>query len=153
LNNPKRGNLTSFYIKPTANSPAKPDISLNGNIFTDPADVQTIFDKQVDRVHYEVQDWDCEVLNTNYNVGAEDSRLGPDKDGKKISILLMVSGSVKYWNNIGSTGGVGDGGEPVDPRGFTETIVLVPNLAAYGPKALKGEKKWLIQSQNFRLVF
>jgi len=28
----------------------------------------------------------------------------------------------------------------------------VPNREAHGPKAARGAKKWLIQSQNFRIV-
>jgi len=144
LNNMKHGrsSLTSFYVTPVPGSPLQADISLNGNIVADPADLQAIFEKQVARAHYEVQSFDCHVLNTNFNVGAEDRMLGPDKDGRKMSILVIVSGSVKYWK---------DGAEG-DLRGFTETVVLVPNWAALGSKAAKGEKKWLIQSQNFRLV-
>jgi len=64
------------------------------------------------------------------------------KDGRKMSILVMVNGSVKYFkeNTDGET------------RGFTESFVLIPNLEAQGPKAAKGAKRWLIQSQTFRLV-
>jgi len=134
--------LTSFYIKPTPTSPRQADISLNGNILADPEELQAIFEKQVSRAHYEVQSFDCHVLNTNYNVGADDNMLGPDKGGRKMSILVMVSGSVRYWK---------EGGEG-ETRGFTENIVLVPNWEAHGPKAARGDKKWLIQSQNFRLV-
>jgi NTF2-related export protein 1/2 len=89
-----------------------------------------------------VGSYDCQVINTNYNVGTDESRLGPEKDGKKMSILVMVSGSVRYWKD----------GADSETRGFTENVVLVPNLEAHGPKAARGEKKWLIQSQNFRLV-
>ncbi|TAQ85615.1 hypothetical protein B7494_g6056 [Chlorociboria aeruginascens] len=140
LNTPKaRSTLPGFYITPTATSPLQPDISLNGNIIPTPKDLQDIFEKQVDRSHYEVQSFDCQVLNTNYNVGAPEQLLGPKADGKKISILVFVSGSVRYWKE----------GVDGDTRGFTENFVLVPN---WDVKA-KGDKKWLIQSQNFRLVF
>jgi NTF2-related export protein 1/2 len=143
INNQRlRANLPSFYIKPTPASPLKPDISMNGNIIADPAELQTIFEKQIDKTHYEVQSFDCHVLNTNYNVGANEAALGPDKTGKKMSIMVMISGSTKYWK---------DGGDG-EVRGFTENIVLVPNWEAQSPKAAKGAKRWLIQSQNFRLV-
>ena len=115
---------------------------MNGNIVADPAELQAIFEKLVSRAQYDVTSFDCHALNTNYNVGADESKLGPDKDGKKMSVLVMISGSVRYWK---------DGGQG-ETRGFTENIVLVPNWEAQGPKAARGDKKWLIQSQNFRLV-
>ena len=129
-------------MKPTPSSLLLADISLNGNVVADPEELQTIFEKKVDRAHYEVQSFDCQVLNTNYNVGADESMVGPDKTGKKMSILVMVSGSVRYWKDAG------DG----DIRGFTESVVLVPNWATLKPRPARGEKKWLIQSQTFRLV-
>jgi NTF2-related export protein 1/2 len=108
----------------------------------DPTQLQSIFETQVAKAHYEVQSFDCQVINTNYNVGVDESKLGPNKEGKKMSILVMVNGSVKYFkeNTDGET------------RGFTESVVLVPNFVAQGPKAPKGAKRWLIQSQTFRLV-
>jgi NTF2-related export protein 1/2 len=143
LNSPKgRAHLTEFYIKPTESSPLQPDITLNGNTVADAAQLQSIFENQVSKAQYEVQSFDCQVVNTNYNVGVDESRLGPNKDGRKMSILVMVNGSVKYFkeNTDGET------------RGFTESVVLIPNLEAQGPKAAKGAKRWLIQSQTFRLV-
>jgi NTF2-related export protein 1/2 len=134
--------LTEFYIKPTPASPLPADITLNGNTISDPAELQAIFENQVSKCLYEAQSFDCQVLNTNYNVGIDESSLGPNKDGKKMSIMVMVSGSVKYYK---------DGAEG-ETRGFTENFMLVPNLEAQGPKAPRGAKKWLIQSQTFRLV-
>lgn len=75
-------------------------------------------------------------------MGTSESQLGPDKNGKKMSILVLVSGSAKYWKD----------GADSEVRGFTENVVLVPNWEAQSPNAAKGERKWLIQSQNFRLV-
>ena len=133
-------NLTSFYIKPNSSSP-QADISLNGKIVPDPEQLQNIFQTEVGKCSYDCQSYDCQVLNTNYNVGAPENMLAPNKDGKKLSILLMVSGGVKYMDSSDS-----------EVRGFTENFVLVPNWNAQGPKAPKGLKKWLVQSQTFRLV-
>lgn len=141
LNKEGRSGVTSFYLKPTSTRPIKPDISINGNVFDDPTQVPATYDKSTGRAHYDVQSFDCQVLNTNYNIGAEDNGLNIDKDGKKLSVLVMVSGGVKY---------VKDGGD--EHRGFTESITLAPNWDALNSKASKGEKKWLISSQNFRLV-
>lgn len=89
-----------------------------------------------------MQSFDCHVLNPSYTVGAPEGTLGPDKDGRRMSIVVMVSGSVKYFE---------EGGEG-ELRGFTDNLILVPNWDAQGPKASKGTRKWLIQNQTFRLV-
>lgn len=44
-------------------------------------------------------------------------------------------------------------GEEGDVRGFVDNVLLVPNWDSHGPKAPKGLKKWLVQTQNFRLIF
>lgn len=58
--------------------------------------------------------------------------------------MVMVNGQVKYTSKSGNEG---------EERIFVENFVLVPNMEARNPKAPKGIKKWLIQSQVFRLVF
>lgn len=90
-----------------------------------------------------MQSYDTHVINPNYNIGVEESKLGADKDGRKISIVVMVNGQVKYSSK---------GGDEGEERGFVENFVLVPNMEARNPKAPRGIKKWLIQSQVFRLV-
>ena len=116
------------------------DISLNGNVIPDPNAIQNFFETQMPKAHYEVQSYDVQVLNANYNVGVADDALGPDSKGNKMSMLVLVSGYVKY----------GDTKDAV-MRGFTETLVLVPNQESIKSKA-RGIKSHLIQSQNFRLV-
>ncbi|KAH6673191.1 hypothetical protein B0J14DRAFT_65971 [Halenospora varia] len=127
-----------FYVKNNPASPLKPDISLNGNVITDIGDVEAVFEKLPAKTHYEVQSFDCHTLNANYNVGAPDDSLDLNKNGRKMSILVMVSGSVRY----------GDGGET---HGFTDNVVLVPNWEVLS-KSAKGGKRWLIQSQTLRVV-
>lgn len=114
---------------------------MNGNVVADPEIFQQTLDKQKERPKYEVQSYDAHVLNDNYSIGAEDSALGPDKTGKKMSILVMCSGSVKYTL---------EGGDEI--RAFTESVILVPNWETHKPNAAKGLKRWLIASQTFRLV-
>lgn len=138
--NANRSQISSFYLQPTAASPLGADISLNGNVIPDPNAIQTFFETQMPKAHYEAQSYDAQVLNTNYNVGVADEALGPDNKGNKMSLLLLVSGYVKY----------GDTKEAV-MRGFTESLVLVPNPESVKSKG-RGGKSHLIQSQNFRLV-
>ena len=139
-NSTERATLASFYIQPTPLSPLPADISLNGNIVQSPLDLQNIFLDTIPAAHYEVQSFDCHVLNTNYNIGANDTDFAPDATGRKMCIALIVSGYVKY-------------GEARDTkmRGFTENFILVPNFQA-GIGSPHDMKKWLIQSQNFRIV-
>jgi NTF2-related export protein 1/2 len=139
--NSNRSTISSFYLQPTATSPLSADISLNGNVIPDPKAIQNFFETQMPKAHYEVQSYDVQVLNPNYNIGVADDALGPDKSGAKMSLLILVSGNVRY------------GGEIKDAvmRGFTETVILVPNPESAKQKG-RGAKGWLIQSQNFRLV-
>jgi NTF2-related export protein 1/2 len=130
--------IPDFYVKPNPDSPLKPDISLNGNLISSPSDLEAVFAKQPPKTHYEVQSFDCHVLNHNYNVGAPDNVLEMNKQGKKMSIMVTVSGSVRY----------GDG---ADTQGFMDSLVLVPNWEVYG-KLPKVKRRWVIQSQTFRLV-
>jgi NTF2-related export protein 1/2 len=81
-------------------------------------------------------------VNTNFNVGADESILAGQQDGRKMSIMVMVSGSVRYWKD----------GADSETRGFMENFLLVPNWDAHKPNAAKGEKRWLVQTQTFRLV-
>lgn len=124
----------------------KPDITLNGKVIADISELEKVFNENVDQCHYDATSFDVQVINTNYNVGAPETGLGPDKDGKKMSMLVMVSGGVRYWQD-----GL-DRPEEEESDGFVETFIIVPNRAAYSPKAPKTTKRWLIQSQNFRIV-
>ncbi|KAF4626612.1 hypothetical protein G7Y89_g11550 [Cudoniella acicularis] len=133
--------LSTFYVKNDPSSPLKPDISLNGNLITDTTELETVFERQPAKTHYEVLSFDCHTLNSNYNVGAPNDLLEMNKLGKKMSILVMVSGSVRY----------GEGGET---KGFTDNVVLVPNWELFGKSPKNNlKKKWLVQTQKLRVVF
>lgn len=118
------------------------NLTINGTVIPTPVDLCKLLAEKLQKCSYEVQSFDCSVINTNYNVGVDESKLSPEKDGKKSSVLVLVSGTVRYW------GGDSEG----ETRGFTETVVLVPNLDAYSPRAPKDSKRWLIQSQTFRII-
>lgn len=89
--------------------------------------------------HYEVQSFDCQIINRAYpSVTASGVKSSDQMTVKDMSVLVIVSGHVRY-------------GESRDQpqRGFSETFVLVPNPSSDREKR---RKDWLIQSQNFRLV-
>ncbi|KAK2789914.1 hypothetical protein FQN53_000967 [Emmonsiellopsis sp. PD_33] len=134
-----RATIASFY------APTTSKILFNGNIVADGASVQEIFTKQMPPARYEVQSYDCQIINLNYPGLASSSRPSSTALAKNMSLLVTVSGYVAF----------GETREPreLSNRGFSETFVLVPNpqAEAGGPKA-RGRKHWLIQSQNFRLV-
>lgn len=117
-----------------------PTISFNGNSVPNGAAVQEIFMNQMPPSKYEVQSFDCHVINPNYV--APDAPENPKSIKSHISILVLISGAVRYSENRG------------DPqRGFSETFVLVPNPQATNQKGGgKAVKDFLIQSQNFRVV-
>lgn len=131
--------LSSFYIKPSPSHPLQPRITINGNIIKDPETFAAILARQRERPEYEVKSFDAHALNHNYSVGADDTR--PDKDGKKMSIMVVCNGDVKYT--------LGGG---IEQHNFTESIVLVPNWETHKPNAARGLQKWLIASHNFRHV-
>ncbi|KAL9635623.1 MAG: hypothetical protein Q9164_003337 [Protoblastenia rupestris] len=137
--NSHRNQITTFYT-PTATMPdgkPLPIIVWNGNVIPDPASLQKLFEEQMPRSYYDVQDYDCHVLNPNY---VAEGTQGSNTPGKNMTILVTVSGYVKYGES-----------RSVTARGFSENFVLVPNTAAANTRG-KHLKEWLIQSQNFRLV-
>ncbi|PGH15664.1 hypothetical protein AJ79_02258 [Helicocarpus griseus UAMH5409] len=138
-----RSTIGSFY----APTPTISKILFNGNVVADGPSVQEIFTNQMPAAHYEVQSYDCQIINLNYpGPAAAAEAAGKPLTGmaaaRNMSLLVTVSGSVRF----------GEEREPGDlsNRGFSETFVLVPS----GETGLKGrgKKHWLIQSQNFRLV-
>lgn len=142
--NTSRENIASFYLPATTMADGKslPVILFNGNSIEGPTAMQTMFKDKMPESHYEVQSYDCHVLNANYvPQGAKGANA---ETGKNMVILLSVNGSVRY----------GDVKSTLNPvrKGFSESIVLVPNPAAVDSKRGKPVKDWLIQSQNFRLV-
>lgn len=117
-----------------------PAITYNGNVVPTAADMQKMFQEQVPAACYEVQSYDCQVINPNYIAANSDRAVSTT--GKNMTILVTVSGYVKY-------GGARDAAT----RGFSESFVLVPNHDVAKVKSQgKKFKDWLIQSQTFRLV-
>jgi NTF2-related export protein 1/2 len=128
-------------MPPTTDSDGKtlPILVFNGNVIPDPPSMQVMFEKEMPSTTYEVQAFDSQVLNPNYNAAGP----GPysPESGKNMSILISVSGWVRF----------GDSKEaPI--RGFSESFVLVPNSGATAAKSKGSSRNWLIQSQTFRLV-
>ncbi|KAI9834824.1 MAG: hypothetical protein M1819_002732 [Sarea resinae] len=136
-----RETLSSYYIPPSAMPDGKPlpAIVFNGNVIPDPATFQNMFVKEMPPTHYEVQSFDCQVLNPNLLAGGPDANTGGS--GKNMTILLVVSGYVRI-------------GEPREGpmRGFSDSIVLVPNPDKTAEKGRAPRSKWLIQSQTSRFV-
>ncbi|OJJ44645.1 hypothetical protein ASPZODRAFT_144606 [Penicilliopsis zonata CBS 506.65] len=130
-----RATISSFY------NPAISTILFNGNPVADGSAVQEIFVNQMPPAHYEVQSFDCQVINRNFPTPTAAGGVKPLSQAtvKDMSILVVVSGYVRFGES-----------KDMPQRGFSETFVLVPNPAE-GQKG-KRQKDWLIQSQNFRLV-
>ncbi|PWY86113.1 NTF2-like protein [Aspergillus heteromorphus CBS 117.55] len=130
-----RSSIASFYNQPTAM------ILFNGNAVTDGAAVQEIFVNQMSPTHYEVQSFDCQIINQGYPTPTSTgTKLPTETTLKDMSILVLVSGYVRFGES-----------RDLPQRGFSETILLVPNPTTDLPKGRR-RKEWLIQTQNFRLV-
>lgn len=131
--NKNRDAIGSFY------APTPSTILFNGNPVADGAAVQDIFVNQMPAAHYEVQSFDCQIINRAYPTVTAAGVKPPDQMAvKDMSVLVTVSGHVRYGDN-----------RDQPQRGFSETFVLVPNPS---PDRAKRRRDWLIQSQNFRLV-
>ena len=139
-----RDTIASFYMQPTTMSDGKslPVILFNGNVIEDPTAMEKMFKDDMPEAHYEVQTYDCHVLNPNYV--PQDAPEVSSETGKNMMMLVMIGGSVQF-GDVKTT--------PLPVRGFTENIVLVPNFAAMGNEKGKPAKDFLIQSQNFRLTY
>ncbi|KAI4250227.1 MAG: hypothetical protein L6R40_000400 [Gallowayella cf. fulva] len=140
--NQRSNTIASFYMAPASMPAGKslPSISFNGTQIPTAAAMQTMFEQQIPQSHYEVQCYDCHVINPSYIM--EGTQGWPAKTGKNMTILVAVSGYVKYGNL-----------KEAKPRAFSETFVLVPNTTAAATKQrAKNVKEWLIQTQNFRIV-
>ncbi|KAI9847425.1 MAG: hypothetical protein M1838_000920 [Thelocarpon superellum] len=149
-----RSSLASFYV-PTSSMPdgkSLPSITFNGNVLPDATALQSLFERQMPSAHYEVQCYDCHVLNANYPRAVDApaaATTAAAAAGKNISILVSTNGYVRF-------GEARDG----KMRGFSESVVLVPNEEAqlvqgarYQVRSHAGARRdWVIQSQNFRLV-
>lgn len=128
-----RDAIGSFY------APTPSTILFNGNPVADGAAVQDIFVNQMPAAHYEVQSFDCQIINRAYpTVTASGIKPPSEMTVKDMSVLVIVSGHVRYGE-----------GRDQPQRGFSETFVLVPNPSS---DRVKRRRDWLIQSQNFRLV-
>lgn len=91
--------------------------------------------------HYDIQSYDCQVINQAFPTPTSDGFKLPDQATiKDMSFLVIISGTVRFGES-----------RDLPNRGFSETFVLVPNPTSDAPKG-KRKKEWLIQTQNFRLV-
>ncbi|KAI9724491.1 MAG: hypothetical protein M1812_000559 [Candelaria pacifica] len=137
-----RNTISSFYIPPATMPDGKtlPTIVFNGNVISDASTFQIMFEKEMPAAHYDIQSFNCHMVNPNYTaIGSEGT---PGTTGKNMTILVMVSGSVSYGKALEG-----------EQRMFSESIVLVPNPTNTAGKGKGGSRKgWLIQSQNFRFV-
>lgn len=139
-----RNQISTYYVPTIAqdNGRGLPSISYNGELITDSAPFQERWEKQMPRTHFEVQSVNVHVMNasmTSATVGK-----GKKDAERNMSLIVQVSGSVRLGERREG---------PL--RGFSDSMVLVPNSQAAGARGTgKPEhgKKWLIQSQTFRFV-
>lgn len=117
-----------------------PVIVFNGTAMPSAEAFQKMFEDEMPPAQYDVQSYDCQVLNPNYAAIGTKSTSGTN--GKNMTVLIVVSGTVKFGTHKES-----------ETKGFSDTFVLVPNPGAAAANARKKPiKEWLVQSQTSRLV-
>jgi NTF2-related export protein 1/2 len=142
-----RHTIASYFCKSEATADGKvlPHIVWNGNVYDTPEDYQRLYEDCMPFTHYEVQSFDCHVINPT-SLAPDKLKGGsgdPDKDiERRMSIVILVSGTIRLEEP--KTGPL---------RQFSETFVLVPNPEKAPGRGKMAEKKgWIVQNQNFRYV-
>ena len=141
--NASRSQLSSFYVPTNAVASGRslPHISFNGELISDAAAFQELFEKQMPWTHFDPQSVNVHVMNPS--MGTVEGKGKRDAEWN-MSLTVQVSGYVRLVERK-------DG--PM--RGFSDNFVLVPNKEEVGGKGTGKQeqgRKWLIQSQNFRYV-
>lgn len=156
--------IRTFYVSSSAKYtqstlPCPVDISINGLVLTGgPDEYETMLKTQrmtpagiEAKVRYEVDGWDCQILNPEFAIGCPDNLLAKYAEeratGKhyskeyfnRASLLLQVTGTVVFG-----------GGDKDVKKVFNDVFVLVPNWDTHVKNPSRNAKRWLILSQNFR---
>lgn len=157
--------LSSYYVNSSSkysNADVSADITINGAHLASPSDYEALLEEQrgsssatngatdpshsrrstgKQRVRYEVDSFDAQVINDDYLIAAPDyiTSKGPDKTGGRISILVSVMGILHLDTEPEATRKI-----------FNEVFVLVPNWDARGRNPPRNVKRFLISSQNYR---
>ncbi|KAF3770902.1 hypothetical protein M406DRAFT_96976 [Cryphonectria parasitica EP155] len=162
--------LSSYYINSNTkytNAGVTADITINGANLTTPSQYEALLEEQrgtnatttangaaatdthrqprtgKQRVRYEVDSFDAQVINDDYLVAAPEHvrSKGPDKSGGRISMVVSVMGTLHLDT------------EPEPTRKtFSDVFVLVPNWDSRGRNAPRNAKRFLIASQNYRTL-
>lgn len=117
-----------------------PRITYNGEIIESPTVLEARY-KDLPRTRTECQSLNVHVMNPA--IMPLEATARTEEKRNNISCLVQVSGSFKML----------DSSDP--PRGFSDSIVIVPNKTELGGKGKgrSGEgRQWVIQSQNYRIV-
>ena len=140
--NASRGQIASFYV-PTSTTPRPlPHISYNGELLNDASAFQQRFEKDMPYTHFEPQSTNVHVMNPS--IGPQDAGAGKREAERNVSVVVQVSGYVRLKER-----------KEGPMHGFSDSFVLVPNKEELGGKGTgkqKAERRWLIQTQNFRFV-
>ncbi|KAK4936378.1 hypothetical protein LTR66_003863 [Elasticomyces elasticus] len=137
-----RSTLSTFYAPQTTlpNGKLLPTILWNGTSIPTPTAFQSLFAAEsMPYTYFEVQSLNAHVLNPSLEP-IDDDRAGKNKIENNISVLVQVSGYVRLIER-----------KEGPMRGFSDTLVLVPNREGTRGKSSVG-RRWVVQSQNLRFV-
>ncbi|KAK4995125.1 hypothetical protein LTR66_005004, partial [Elasticomyces elasticus] len=137
-----RSTLSTFYAPQTTlpNGKILPTILWNGTNIPTPTAFQSLFTAEsMPYTYFEVQSLNAHVLNPSLEP-IDDDRASRNKIENNISVLVQVSGYVRLIER-----------KEGPMRGFSDTLVLVPNREGMRGKSGVG-RRWVVQSQNLRFV-
>ncbi|KAI0015334.1 nuclear transport factor 2 domain-containing protein [Xylariomycetidae sp. FL0641] len=160
----RRHGLGGYYSTASAalraaGAGAAPDISVNGRALAGGVgEYEALLAAQGGPVTYAVGGFDAQPVTPVYALGCppylaleqnQNPRLAKGaRDGDRVSFALQVNGTLRF----GGGGGGGDEEQPAEERAFNESFLLVPHWEALAPKAPRGLRRWLIVSQNYRVL-
>lgn len=138
-----QGEISSYYASIPEDGQRSPilfsGIIFNGTDIPDPQEFQRMITEEMSPIHYEIDGYDCQVLNENVDPEGLFGLNLPKE--KAMSFLLMVTGGVRAGELKHS-----------EMRPFSETLVLVPSPHFSATKKGQPATEWLISEQTFRYI-
>ena len=138
----QRDSIASLYVpyQQLPENAVVPNIKINGNSVLDGPEMQVHFKTGMPRLKYNVESFDCHVINKNYPLVTGNGNQPVPGNGKNLQLSITVSGTLEI-------------GEPksIEHRGFSDNFVIVPTALQKG-KSKSSSYDYVIMMQNFRFV-
>lgn len=133
-----RSTISTFFIPP---SPDPPTIIYNGTLIQSGEDFQNVYES-MPYTHYEIQSVNASVINPCIDPRKAVEGVPKGEVERNVSVSVLVSGFVRLYER-----------KEGEVRGFSESLVLVPNSEEMRGRVGAGRgREWLAQSCTLRWV-